>query len=92
MVKCYGELKQGVWKTTLDQCDYDGSWFGHVTRMPDERLPHYLQSWAPEHGKRSQGGQRKTLQTVVVADAKRFTGKANITLSELKTLAADRNN
>ena len=67
-------------------------WFGHVTRMPDERLPHYLQSWAPEHGKRSQGGQRKTLQTVVVADAKRFTGKANITLSELKTLAADRNN
>ena len=67
-------------------------WFGHVTRMLDERLPHYLQSWAPEHGKRSQGGQRKTLQTVVVADAKRFTGKANITLSELKTLAADRNN
>ena len=41
--------------------------------MSDERLPHYLQSWAPEHGKRSQGGQRKTLQTVVMADAKRFT-------------------
>ena len=50
------------------------------------------QSWAPEHGKRSQGGQRNTLQTVVIADAKRFTGNANITLSELKTLAADRNN
>jgi len=65
-------------------------WFGHVARMPEERLPHYLQSWAPEHGKRSQGGQRKTLETVVIADAKRFTGKANITFSKLQSLATDR--
>ena len=65
-------------------------WFGHVTRMPEERLPHYLQSWAPEHGKRSQGGQRKTLDKVILADAKRFTEKPNITLSELQLLATDR--
>ena len=56
--------------------------------MPDEHPPYYLQSWAPEHDKRSQNGQRKTLQTVVIADAKLFTGMANITLSELQTLAA----
>ena len=67
-------------------------WFGHVARMPEERLPHYLQSWAPEHGKRSRGGQRKTLQTVVTADAKRFMGRTNISFSELQTLAADRIN
>ena len=67
-------------------------WFGHVARMPEERLPHYLQSWTPEHGKRSRGGQRKTLQTVVTADAKRFIGKDNISFSEIQTLATDRDN
>ena len=90
MLKCCGEPKRGAWKTTLDQCDYAGLGMCDVTRMPEERLPHYLQSWAPEHGKRSQGGQRKTLDKVILADAKRFTEKPNITLSELQLLATDR--
>ena len=64
-------------------------WFWHVTRMPEERLPHHLQSWTPDHGKHSQGGQRKTLEKVVLADAKLFTDKPNITLSELQLLDTD---
>ena len=38
-------------------------WTGHVTRMPDERLPKKVLYGELEEGKRSQGGQKKTLQT-----------------------------
>ena len=94
MLKCYGEPKRGLWKTTFDQCDYDD-----LGTLPEFQMSSYPTisnrgTWVTERGKRSQGRQRKTLQTVVIADAKRFTGsgKPNITLNELKTIATDRNN
>ena len=35
-------------------CNKRMSWFGHVVKMPAERLPRYLQvEWEPKHGKRS---------------------------------------
>ena len=37
-------------------------WTGHVTRMPDERLPKKFLYGELQVGKRSQGGQKKTLQ------------------------------
>ena len=37
-------------------------WTGHVTRMPDERLPKKVLYGELQEGKRSQGGQKETLQ------------------------------
>ena len=34
-------------------------WFGHVVRMPEERVPNYLLDWIPMHGKRSRGRPHK---------------------------------
>ena len=34
-------------------------WTGHVTRMPDERLPKKIIYGELQEGKRSQGGQKK---------------------------------
>ena len=70
-------------RVVTDQCGYDG-----LGMWPDCQKSG---SWVPsEHGKRAQGGQRKTLDKVVLADAKRFTDKFNVTLSELQLLATDR--
>ena len=65
-------------------------WFGHVSRMPEDRLPRYLLDWKPKHGKRSRGRPRKSLNDVYVDDAENRLGYAGITIDSMKELAADR--
>ena len=55
-------------------------WFGHVVRMPEERIPNYLLHWVPKHGKRSRGRPRKNWQPCVLEDAAHFTGVEKITM------------
>ena len=45
-------------------------WTGHVTRMPDERLPKKIFYW--EVGKRSHGGQKKRYKDTLKASLKDF--------------------
>ena len=61
-------------------------WFGHVSRMPDTRLPRYLLDWTPAHGKRSRGRPRKTWLKCVLEDA----GDPDIVLDEVRELAGNR--
>ena len=49
-------------------------WYGHVVRMPDERIPKFLLHWKPNHGKRSRGRPRKNWMACVLEDAAMFTG------------------
>ena len=65
-------------------------WFGHVSRMPDDRLPNYLLDWKPKHGKRSRGRPRKTLNDVYVEDAEKRLDISGLTIDCMKMLAADR--
>lgn len=65
-------------------------WFGHVSRMTEERLPRYLLGWKPQHGRRSRGRPRKTWLNCILEDASDFTGVNNITLEEAEHLASDR--
>ena len=65
-------------------------WFGHVTRMPGDRLPRYLLGWVPEHGKRSRGRPRKTWMDCVKGDYSSFTGNVDNDINmEIMRLAAD---
>ena len=53
-------------------------WTGHVTRMPDERLPKKVLYGELQEGKRSQGGQKKHYNDTLKASFKDFnipTGK-----------------
>ena len=65
-------------------------WFGHVSRMPEERLPNYLLDWKPRHGKRSRGRPRKTLNDVYIEDAERILDRNGLTIDCMKGLAEDR--
>ena len=65
-------------------------WFGHVSRMPEERLPRRLLQWTPTHGKRSRGRPKKSWLTCVREDASLFTGRDNITVEDMLGLASDR--
>ena len=65
-------------------------WFGHVVRMPDDRIPKYLLDWVPRHGKRSRGRPRKSWKSCVLEDAAAFNGVDNITLQMAKQQASDR--
>ena len=60
-------------------------WFGHVVRMPEERVPNYLLDWIPMHGKRSRGRPRKNWLSCVLEDAASFIGVDNISLGGSKT-------
>ena len=65
-------------------------WFGHVSRMPEERLPNYLLDWKPKHGKRSRGRPRKTLNDVFIEDAENRLDIDGLTIDRMKELASDR--
>ena len=65
-------------------------WFGHVSRMPDSRLPKFLLNWKPNYGKRSRGRPRKCWRSCVLEDAANFTGVQNIDMSTVQALAANR--
>ena len=47
-------------------------WTGHVTRMPDERLPKKVFYGELQEGKRSQGGQKKRYKDTLKASLKDF--------------------
>ena len=65
-------------------------WFGHVVRMPNDRLPRFLVDWKPNYGKRSRGRPRKSWLSCVKEDAANFTGTANIDIGQVEQLAYDR--
>ena len=65
-------------------------WYGHVIRMPEERLPKYLINWTPRHGKRSRGRPRKSWLKCVKEDAATFTGIKDIGDKTLVSMASDR--
>ena len=65
-------------------------WFGHVSRMPEERLPLYLLDWKPKHGKRSRGRPRKSLNDVYIEDAENRMNRSGLTIDGMKSMASDR--
>ena len=61
-------------------------WTGHVTRMPDERLPKKVLYGEQQEGKRSQGGQSKRYKDTLKASLKDF----NIPTESWEQAAQDR--
>lgn len=61
-------------------------WAGHITRMPDERLPKRVFYGELQHGARSQGGQKKRFKDTLKASLKDF----GIDHNSWETLAQDR--
>ncbi len=65
-------------------------WFGHVVRMPSDRLPRYMVEWIPPQGKRSRGRPRKSWLKVVEEDYNNLSGSVDATYTDMKALAVDR--
>ena len=63
-------------------------WTGHVTSMPDERLPKRVFYGELQEGKRSQGGQKKRYKDTLKASLKDF----NIPTESWEKAAQDRAN
>ena len=61
-------------------------WTGHVTRMPDERLPKKVLYGELQEGKRSQGGQKKRYKDTLKASLNDF----NIPIESWEQAAQDR--
>ena len=56
-------------------------WTGHVTRMPDERLPKKILFGELQVGKRSHGGQKKRYKGTIKASLKDFNIPTDCTRS-----------
>ena len=66
-------------------------WTGHVTRMPDERLPKKVLYGELKEGKRSQGSQKKRYKDTLKASLKDFNIKHfNIPTDSWEQAAQDR--
>ena len=61
-------------------------WTGHVTRMPDERLPKKVLYGELQEGKRSQGGQKKRYKDTLKVSLRDF----NIPTESWEQAAQDR--
>ena len=61
-------------------------WTGHVTRMPEERLPKKILYGELEMGKRSHGGQKKRYKDTLKASLKNF----NIPTESWEQIAQER--
>ena len=64
-------LKKAKMQTLLKLAQL--SWTGHVTRMPDERMPKKVLYGELQEGKRSQGGQKKRYKDTLKASLKDFS-------------------
>ena len=53
-------------------------WFGHVARMPEERLPKKLSQWKQAHGKRSRARPPEFWLDCVKEDYKTAAGSSPI--------------
>ena len=65
-------------------------WYGHVVRMPENRLQKFLLNWRPNYGKRSRGRPSKNWNACVLEDVAKFTSEHNINSNGVQALAADR--
>ena len=65
-------------------------WFGHLIRMPEDRVPNKLYHWVPDHGKRSRGRPRKTWSSCVLNDYRDATGQSQ-SLRAITNTAENRN-
>ena len=50
-------------------------WYGHVVRMPENRLQKFLLNWRPNYGKRSRGRPSKIWNACVLEEVAKFTSK-----------------
>ena len=57
-------LKRASIKSIETFISADGlRWYGHVARMPEERLPQFLLNWNPNYGKSSGAGREAPKKT-----------------------------
>ena len=50
-------------------------WYGHVVRMPENRLQKFLLNWRRNYGKRSRGRPSKNWNACVLEEVAKFTSK-----------------
>ena len=65
-------------------------WYGHVVRMPNDRLQNFLLNWRPNYGKRSRGRPLKNWNAYVLEDVAKFQSVDYINNDTTQALAADR--
>ena len=65
-------------------------WYGHVVRMPEDRLPKVLLDTKPNYGKRTRGRPRKSWMSCIKEDAANFLETPDIELDAVREMAQDR--